>query len=121
MNKETLKIAYKLCDEGSVRELYELIKPFIEKEDPYALNFLSSFSLCEWNETDEAFDERSTKLKIKAAEGGVVEAMYQVAVCYFNGEGVPKDFDKAQMYMQEAALNGHADAQKIVKVWKKEN
>jgi len=59
-------------------------------------------------------------LRIKAAEGGVVAAMYQLAIDYFNGEGVPKDFNNALIYMKKAASNGHAHAQKIIKIWEKE-
>ncbi|GBB94417.1 hypothetical protein RclHR1_02350016 [Rhizophagus clarus] len=46
----------------------------------------------------------------KAAEGGDVEAMHSIAVCYNNGEGTEKDLAKAFDWYQKAAEGGHVEA-----------
>ncbi|MGA1825982.1 MAG: tetratricopeptide repeat protein [bacterium] len=47
---------------------------------------------------------------IKARKGGV-EAQYQLAKAYENGEGVNKDFDEALKWYKQAASNGYPPAQ----------
>ena len=46
----------------------------------------------------------------KAAELGHVEAMYNLAVAYFQGDGVQQNYQKAQAWYQKAADMGHASA-----------
>ncbi len=47
----------------------------------------------------------------KAAESGNVDAQYQLAVMYQNGQGVHKSDYEAKEWYQKAAEQGHADAQ----------
>ena len=46
-----------------------------------------------------------------AAESGVVEAQYRLALMYFNGESVPESYRDALHWFEQAAKAGHADAQ----------
>jgi len=46
-----------------------------------------------------------------AAEQGYAVAQYNLGVMYANGEGVPKDVQKAAKWHRKAAEQGHADAQ----------
>ncbi|WP_227546274.1 tetratricopeptide repeat protein [Moraxella catarrhalis] len=46
----------------------------------------------------------------KAAELGHVEAMYNLAVAYFQGDGVQQNYQKAHAWYQKAADMGHASA-----------
>jgi hypothetical protein len=45
------------------------------------------------------------------AEEGVVEAQYKLGVCYFNGDGITKDCEKAMCRFTKAAEQEHAMAQ----------
>ncbi|HAM72148.1 MAG TPA: hypothetical protein DCM86_10940 [Verrucomicrobiales bacterium] len=47
----------------------------------------------------------------RAADQGVAEAQYRLAVCYLNGQGVAQDPDKATLFLRKAAEQGHAGAQ----------
>ncbi|CAB4433588.1 unnamed protein product [Rhizophagus irregularis] len=46
----------------------------------------------------------------KAAEDGVVVAMYNVGNMYYNGVGCTKDIDKAKNYIELAVYNGYEAA-----------
>jgi hypothetical protein len=45
------------------------------------------------------------------AEKGVAEAQYKLGNCYFNGEGVTKDYEKAVYWWTKAAEQKYAEAQ----------
>lgn len=47
----------------------------------------------------------------KAAEQGIVEALYNLGVCYANGEGVSQDYTTAAYWYEKAAEQGYAKAQ----------
>ncbi len=53
----------------------------------------------------------------KAAEQGVVDAQYKVGLCYFGGDGVGKNSDKAKEWFYKAAQQGHAEAQYKYGLW----
>ena len=46
----------------------------------------------------------------KAAEQGVAEAQYRLALCYFDGKGVKKDYEIGMKWMIDTAAQGHAEA-----------
>ena len=48
---------------------------------------------------------------ITLAERGNAEAQYELSVRYFYGDGVPQDYAKAIIWIQEAAAKGLVDAQ----------
>lgn len=47
----------------------------------------------------------------EAAQAGIADAQYQVAIRYYNGEGVEKSFEKAFEWFLKAAEQNHGDAQ----------
>lgn len=47
----------------------------------------------------------------RRAEGGDVEAQWQLALAYYNGRGVAPDNGEALRWLREAAEQGHGDAQ----------
>ncbi|KAF2301650.1 hypothetical protein GH714_028493 [Hevea brasiliensis] len=51
------------------------------------------------------------KWYLKAAAGGYVRAMYNVALCYSVGEGLPQNRRQARKWMKRAADRGHSKAQ----------
>ena len=102
MNIEEVNKANRLYDKGSIEELYEFIKPFLEKDDPYALYLSAGFSLDEWNESDEEYDKRYVDSHTKAADAGVPESMYRLSVLYYAGDMVERDLEKGRMYLNKA-------------------
>lgn len=51
------------------------------------------------------------KWYLKAASGGYVRAMYNVALCYSVGEGLSVNRQQARKWMKRAADRGHSKAQ----------
>ena len=47
----------------------------------------------------------------KAAAQGDTAAQYSLGVCYYNGEGVGRDFAEAVKWFEKAAAQGDEDAQ----------
>jgi len=110
MNQEEVSKANKLYDEGSMSKLYDFIKPFLDKDDPYAFSFYSRFSLSEWNESDEENDARYVDCLAKAAEGNVPEAMYRLSTLYSVGDIVQLNIEKGKHYMESALKLGYSPA-----------
>ena len=54
--------------------------------------------------------EEFEKIK-RRAEQGVAKAQFRLAVCYYYGEGVEKDREKAVEWWTKAAKQGHAESQ----------
>ncbi len=100
MDQEKIDKANKIYDEGPMAELHKFIKPFLEKNDPYAFYFYSRFSLA--NESNEEYDKRYVDSLTKAAKGNVPEAMYQLSALYFNGDTVELDIEKGKYYLNKA-------------------
>jgi len=47
----------------------------------------------------------------KAANQGNADAQYQLGLCYFNGNGVRRNYTKAAVWFRMAAEQGHTHAQ----------
>ncbi len=104
MNEAAKIRAKELEDSSEIDAVYEFIKPYLEEGDPYAFYIYASFSLPEWNESGEEFDLRYVKCLHLAAEGGVVEAEYQLSVLYLVGDIVSENQGVGKAYL-DAALN----------------
>jgi TPR repeat protein len=48
---------------------------------------------------------------VAGAARGEAEALCRLAVCYYEGDGVPKSYERAKELAQQAADKGHAIAQ----------
>ena len=57
---------------------------------------------------------RAFQLFLRAAEGGHVEAQYEVAECFGWGTGVAKDSEECDRWFRLAAEQGHVDAQSML-------
>lgn len=99
--------AEQLLENGEVEQLYQLIEPFINAKDPYALFLYSSFSLESLNESDEDFEARSIELLKAASEGGLAEASYRLGVLYLYGDLGGED-QKSSLYFERAISQGHS-------------
>ena len=73
---------------------------------------------CNNNKQNESSETKSSETirninELKArAEQGVADAQYNLGVCYYNGEGVTKDYAEAVRWWRKAAEQGHADAKR---------
>ena len=52
----------------------------------------------------------SVKKYLAAAKAGDAAAQYNLGVCYYNGDGVPKDLTQAAYWFRKSAEQGDADA-----------
>jgi TPR repeat protein len=100
--------AEQLFEEGEVEALYQLIEPFINANDPYALFLYSSFSLERLNESDDDFEKRSVELLKKASEGGLADASYRLGVLYLYGDLSSEQDEKSSVYFERAISQGHS-------------
>ncbi|WP_020560563.1 SEL1-like repeat protein [Thiofilum flexile] len=111
MNALEIARAKKLYDQGSARKLYNYIKKYLDRHDPYAPYFYSTISLTEWNESYEQGESRRVKLLIESADAGVPEAAYQLACCYLSGgDGVERNWNTALKYIKQAMEKNYEPA-----------
>jgi len=97
---------------GSVARALEILKPLIEEDNPAALFYASGVS-AESIETLEQFETRHIRQLKKSAELGYAPALHKLAICYDNGDPVPRDTGKAAQLFRQAAEKGHPHAQWI--------
>lgn len=100
--------ANQLFEDGELEELYQLIAPFIEANDPYAQLLYSSFSLERLNESDDDFEKRSVTLLKAASEGGLADASYRLGVLYLYGDMTSGTDGNSSVYFERAISQGHS-------------
>jgi TPR repeat protein len=100
--------ADQLFESGELEELYQLIAPFIEANDPYAQLLYSSFSLERLNESDDDFEQRSVELLKAASEGGLADASYRLGVLYLYGDMAAEQGQSSSFYFERAISQGHS-------------
>lgn len=71
----------------------------------------------ELNAIAQIYYENGNKTKafdcfLESAQMGCRDAMYNLAICYHDGIGCRRDFDKTEFWLKKAALLGDLDAQK---------
>ncbi|RGB28670.1 hypothetical protein C1646_629432, partial [Rhizophagus diaphanus] len=60
--------------------------------------------------TKELWCKRCINYLEKLAENGDEDVMFNLAICYYNGEGTEKNLEKAFHWYQKAAENGDEEA-----------
>jgi TPR repeat protein len=108
MENEIKQKAEVLLENGEVEALYELLSPYLDKNDAYAQFLYSSFSLESTGETEDEFEVRSMKLLEAASEGGVAEASYRLGVMYLYGDFAVNNSKSSSDYFERAIAQGHA-------------
>lgn len=105
----TKRRAYHLLRTGrNFKGLFKIIKPHVLSKDPDALYIYSCFTLPEWKEDDVSFFKRRFKYLRFAAQGGHLDALYEVGLIYHTGfGGVEQDKKKAAQIFKSAAEKGH--------------
>ena len=100
---------YRLGDDKALTHL----KAGAESKDPNAQYFLGGayyngmFGL----KTNKA---TAVSLFVQSAQQGHAPAQYALAVCYYNGEGIEKNREKAREWMNKASDNGFEDAKTFI-------
>jgi len=74
---------------------------------------LAAFVVCSVSFSGWAQTFKETK---RLADIGSVDAQYNLALMYYNGEGVPQDHKEAIKWFRKAAEQGDADAQRYIGV-----
>ncbi|POG63278.1 hypothetical protein GLOIN_2v1687962, partial [Rhizophagus irregularis DAOM 181602=DAOM 197198] len=62
-------------------------------------------SYCKKPFTEELWCKECINCLEKSAENGFTDSMYNLAICYVNGEGTEKNLEKAFYWYQKAAEN----------------
>ena len=67
------------------------------------------------NEANNAFNNgqytNAYKAYRKLADQGNADAQYRLGQMYYDGKGLPQNFSKAVIWLQQAAENGHVPVQ----------
>ena len=108
MDEDIKRRALALEEEGDCEALYQLIKPYVDANEPFALNLYAGFSLSSFNETEEEYSKRYIRLKTMASEGGISDASYRMGVNHLYGDDVEQSYSKAKMYFERAISQGHS-------------
>jgi TPR repeat protein len=108
MEEEIRDKATELFDKGELEALQEVLIPYVEKEDPFALYLSARFSLNESKESEAEYSQRYVRQMISASEGGLAEASYQMGVNHLYGDDVPQDYKLASVYFERAISQGHS-------------
>ena len=62
--------------------------------------------------------EEAFKQFLESANSGSVQAQYETARCYFDGDGTEQNRSEALLWYKQAAKQGHEIAQKMIDNWK---
>lgn len=100
--------ATQMHDRGELSELQQLLSPYIDKDDPYALYLNATFSTADSKESEQECAKRYIRQMKKTSEGGIAQASYQMGVNHLYGDDVAQDYKKASMYFERAILQGHS-------------
>ncbi len=104
IDQEVIRRAYSLYEDGDLYELYDLLKPLVSSGNPHIL-YCSRFSL---DDREDLLTLSNLEILHYAAEKGVPDAMYNLAIHYMLGDEVAKNEAKAGKLFEKAALCGHS-------------
>lgn len=103
-------------DKVTVEEIEKALKPFIDKKDSTALEYMGY--LYTGNTHGIAKNDSLAKMWFeKAANAGSINSMGQLAYMYKYGYGTEKNYTKALEWYKKAALKGDSDSQFSVGVF----
>ncbi len=113
----TISYAYICCDNNDDKK--EIFSEYPEELRAMALSgdYLAQIEygnyILEHQDIENAVQESSMAVKWfrQAAEQGMAKAQYNLALCYYNGKGIEKDYVKATEWYSKAAEQGYAEAQ----------
>ena len=90
-------------------------KVFNEKTNFFDLVSLKTDSPQDYNNLPKQY---AFKLFLEAANLGLVDAQYETALAYYDGNGTEQNKTEALLWYKQAAKQGHKIAQKMVANWK---
>lgn len=106
---ENIRIkARQLLDDGELKDLENLLVPYVNKGIPFALHLRACFSLADSLETEEEYSKRYIQQMTRASEGGIAKASYQMGANHLYGDDVQQDYKLATMYFERAISQGHS-------------
>ena len=117
-NEEAIKWTRKAAEQGDVEALYNLAYCYAEG-DGVEQSIEKAFEL--WKQIDNRYmDDLETGLSTVPKQFAI-PTMYNLGLCYLNGDGVQQNPITAYIYIRGAAKSGHPGAQRVLKdVWNEE-
>ena len=106
MDHKTYEKLATMLENGKVRELDEVLQPYLTQGDHDA-RFLAAHYSIDRNETVEEIDDRKINEIQSLANQLHPRAMYVLAWCYRLGDGVEEDRNKFSNYLMASALLGY--------------
>jgi TPR repeat protein len=92
-----------------VKKAYDYIsKALVQPDPPYSVYYY--LGLCHsngWGEGVEKNMQTAVKFFLLGAEKGCPSSKYKLGYCYYNGDGVEEDVDKALEWFQKAIINNN--------------
>ena len=86
-----------------------MIQARVEKKDPLAINILGDrYYFGRLGLQKDA--RRAVELYTEAAELGSIEALFNLGIAYYYGDGVEQDKGKGAQFWTEAAMQGHIES-----------
>lgn len=117
-NEEAIKWTRKAAEQGDVEARYNLAYCYAEGVG-VEQSMDEAFKL--WNAIDEAYANDLETGTSTVPLDFAIPTMYNIGLCYLNGDGVKQNPISAYVYIRGAAKAGHARAQQLLKeVWNEE-
>ncbi|EJK48939.1 hypothetical protein THAOC_32222 [Thalassiosira oceanica] len=91
---------------GDDADALAMVQARVAKKDPEAINFLGE-KYCEGDFGLEKDRRKAVELWTEAAELGSIEAIFNLGVAYYYGDGVQEDNAKGIEFWSKAAMQGH--------------
>ena len=115
---EAIRWTRKAAEQGDVEALYNLAYCYAEG-DGVEQSIEKAFEL--WKQIDNRYmDDLETGLSTVPKQFAI-PTMYNLGLCYLNGDGVQQNPITAYIYIRGAAKSGHPGAQRVLKdVWNEE-
>ncbi len=96
-------------DSGDINVAKEILLPLVGQKNPAAMLLYATVS-ADLNESNEEFEARSISLIQEAAGLGYEPAIYELAVCYMQGDRIHQAPELASSLFQSLAENGYSRA-----------
>ena len=94
-------------------EAFKWYEMAAELGDSDAMNMVARYYDEGWGDIEEN-NREAFKWYKKAADAGCTGAYYNLGICYYNGEGVRRNYDEAERIMREAASRGYSAAEEFI-------
>lgn len=104
-DKDVFRRAEKMIDQGELEQASVLLAPYLKVGDSRALYLCALFSV-DSNLSEDDFERRRILMLQESAKENFPPAIFELAIAYELGDGVPQRIDMAEeLYRRAAELN----------------